>query len=434
MAAGVTIGGRAGTALAERDGVFADFIEAVSETPVLGELLGRGGALLTGHPLTALSPDFEESLRATGTNPVERFVTGRDIRPSTDPADAALVRGATGERRSFEDIVGPPPDEPDFSGRDPLDVLAGLDERFAASIGAIDSQFEAAKGRLSEMFQFAETPEEQAQLAFVLGDLEEQSKAAKQVIANEYGKAVAGARERSTGMRETAAAEGQQVGDIFRGAADRVRGNVSDAVSQFSDTGLGVEAAPVSGDATDFLPLLESDAATQQALTQQLGDISAADVAFLGEAMAGEGAAQQGDLQRLATGLRAGAITDHQRRVGDRQAGERAAYRDALLGLESARMGRQFDLEDRSLELALTEAGLLEDRRTRETERAADRRDEFEDARRGFALQGELGGGGDPQSPIEWAEWLSANPVSIGAARAGLFGPEAQQVAEALGG
>lgn len=336
--------------------------------------------------------------------------------------------------QSFADVVGGAPQG--YAGQDPLEVLAGIDDQFAMKAAGLEETYNQQREQLGELFEFAETPEEKARIAFVLGDIEEQRKAGQQVVAREYAQAVQQGRAQAAAMRDAAATEGQAMGDIFRQGADRGREHLASAQQLYADANLGVGAQPVSEDAADFVGVMEAAAPREEALARTLGNIAADDVGFLGETMAAEGGAQQGALQRIALGLRADAINEHQSRLADRQARERAGYRDAVLGLQSQFNNRSFDLEDRGVEGQLRMADILEGRRST----AEDRQFQYERDARDFALdqwalEQQGAGGGLPQSVEQWLLFLPSEGgfPFVKAASEGRLGPNAQQAVDVLG-
>lgn len=357
-----------------------------------------------------------------------------------EPASDLMYRQPAGQSRgggqSFADVVGGAPQG--YAGQDPLEVLAGIDDQFAMKAAGLEETFNRQREELGELFEFAETPEEKARIAFVLGDIEEQRKAGQQVIAREYAEAVQQGRAQAAAMRDAAATEGQAMGDIFRQGADRGREHLASAQQLYADANLGVGAQPVSEDAADFVGVMEAAAPREEALARTLGNIAADDVGFLGETMAAEGGAQQGALMRAALGLRAQAINQHQARLADRQAAERASYRDAMLGMQRDYTGRQWDLQDRGHEGQLRMADILENRRST----AEDRRHQYERDARDFALdQWALEaqeGGADPlpQTEGQWITFLAA-PESGAfqeAAKEGRLGPVAKRAHDILYG
>lgn len=302
------------------------------------------------------------------------------------------------------------------AGKAPSDGLGAAEARLASQLQSLDSQFNAQRDQLRGMFQLAETPQEQALLAFQLGDLEEQRKAGTTIIANEYGKASGFAGSQAGKMRDTATAEGEARGEIYSEAAGRAGDAIDQLAGEHLGSGLGVGAVPVSGDATDWVGLLEAAAPREQALATNLGNIAADDMQALGAQLKGEGSAQSGALQRAALGLRADATIQHQQQVAQRLAAEQSAFRQALMGLQGQQFDRQFQLEDRQFDLEMHRADQ--------------------------AQQGQGAGPDGAANPNEyqnwndfqWGAWFASpdGEGTIGPALQGMYGPTAQRVASAI--
>lgn len=323
------------------------------------------------------------------------------------PLSPSARGGPTAGPRAFEDIVGPPPSQ---QGGDPFSEAAGLIQQYQQEAGQVAAGYDAQLAELRQMYRFAETPEEQAQLQFMLGDLEAQRDAATQVIDNVYGAAIEATGQRASAMRESAAAEGEAVAGLYQGAADRTGEAYAELEDDYAGTGLAVEGEGMSGDAADWIAVMEAAAPREQALTQRMGDIAAEDVAWLADTLGGEQGAQQGDLQRLVTGLRADGIMSHNARVQDRIAAERMAFANQAAQIGQAGLSAQQSAQERALDLAL---GLAQERAGVDDRWEAERRQwELDrEAQRYAGGEGQMQVPADPQEQMFFvAELMTSNP------------------------
>lgn len=335
-------------------------------------VLTAGRQLLSRLPSSgagqALSRVASSPAAARGQNVISRAMASPAGQFAARRPDVAgivgagvLGLGATAATRGGSEAPGAPA----FTGSIPANATVGTRQQgfgqLTAGIGReagatlnrqlqnLDARFDAQRQQLTAMFQLAETPEEQARLAFVLGDLEAQREAGQQIIASQYAQAQQYASSQAGQMRDAAQAEAAAMQGLYRDAAQGAASGIAGIAGDYTGTGLGVGAVPVSGDATDWIGLIEAQGASQGALTGRLGGIAADDQAWLASQLGAEGSAQQGDLIRTALGMRADTIARHQQAVSDRVNAERAAMQRALMDLESMRFGRQFDLEDQQV-------------------------------------------------------------------------------------
>lgn len=314
---------------------------------------------------------------------------------SLDPWDTWLGRIIG---RNMPSGAGAPPTER-------VDPMQDVEDRLSSQLAGLESSFENQKAQLQEAFQFAETPQEQALLAFQLGDLEEQRRAGHQIIGDQFAQASSFAGSQAGDMRSTAADEAAARGELFTGAAGRAGEAIDQLAGEYAGTGMAVGAQPVSGDATDWVGMLEAQAPAEAALVQNLGNIAADDMQALGAQLQGEGSAQQGALQRAALGLRADATMQHQAQVQDRIAREQSEWRQMMAQLQGQHLDRAHRIQDRQFDVDMHRA--------------------------------EQGGGADPNAyqhwnDLEWSAHFEQNPAALGPAIQGMFGPGARRVAQAI--
>jgi len=333
-------------------------------------------------PLTSLNDTLQDLRRQSGPPERVQFSASSTRNPMAGRIPSrtdvrAREQASTLAGDVFAGLAGP---RPTVGAGDVGGGFARAEQTLSGYLRNLDATYQAKRSEIQAMYQLAETPEEQARLAFVLGDLEEQRKAGTQIIADQYAQAQRYAQTQSTAMRDTAATEGAAIGDVYRDAASRTAAGIDAVAGEFTGTGIGVGAQPMSGDAADWIGLLEAAAPREQALTQQLGSIAADDMAFLAGQLGGEGAAQQGALQRAALGIRADEIARHQQNVADRVNAERMAQASALTGLQSQFLGRQFGLQDQTVGVQTAAADrafdvAMSDRRYAQDQQAAYDRD-----------------------------------------------------------
>lgn len=236
-------------------------------------------------------------------------------------------------------------------------ALGELDAARASAqneLSGLDARFAEQRDLLREEYSFAETQEEKARLAFMLGDLENQRLAAADAIADGYERTVASIEERGEAMRASGAQEAQAVGDLYRDAQASL-GATQQQVSAdaaASAEGLGVGAAGPSGAAADWVGLLAAAAPREQALAANLANNSAGEADWLAMMGGLEGEAQQAQLSNNAMQSRNQGIMQHSQQVEQRLQQERAQWRDQLAQLQSMFQQRGFDLgdQDRTLQ------------------------------------------------------------------------------------
>ena len=309
------------------------------------------------------------------------------------------------------------------------DALAAIEQqrkRAEDERKGLESQFEDAREQLREEFSFAETEQEKAQLAFLLGDLERQREAGHEAIGVGYQRAIESITERSEAAREASVADGVRMNELFTGAADQLEGRVASdaAASAEAGRGTGVGVAERASGADDFVNLMRAAAPREQALSERLGSLQADEAAAMAGSMDRQQEAQRADLGRLAMATSAQATYDHGRQVADRIAQERAQWRDQVAQMQQLFTGRGFSLEDairqtfgdesqmqfqagesmagREMQARTTNAQLAEQaaaRRQSAANAAASRRQQAQIANQRAALQ-QQGGGGGPENPF----------------------------------
>lgn len=345
---------------------FRDVVEAPSRVIKAG---GDWVADVTGlQDVVDRAPDWY----ADRARPIDLFGEGDkpDFGDAQSPPDYASAPAPRPEAPQASDFVGPPPSgsggagyAPQVStGGDPFSKIEEAQATAAAQMSALDDQYEARLEDLRERYQFAETPEEKAQIQFLLGDLEQRRDAGKSAIKQVYDTAIADASERAGLMREEAQESGEQTSELYRQAAKGTAVMFSDMDGD-QDSAFGVGGEPVSSNAQDWVAVMNAAAPREATAARQRGETAAEDVAFLGESMNEQRGAQQAQLERLAMQIQAAARQQHGQRVQDRVNAERMQFAQG-----ASRLGQQFDqrryqLQDSVRQGDLQQAGMAQDAR-----------------------------------------------------------------------
>lgn len=292
---------------------------------------------------------------------LDKNLSGSKTSPARDAADAFDSGAPT---TSWTDIFTQPggPGTRTYGNRpvadaapqvDPFAELDSIRADLEAAAGKIDADYQARLAELQGMYQLAETPEERAQLQFVLGNIEAQRESGHTVIRDVYADAVETAGAQAEGMRGKGNARAQTIGNTYRDAAGAIGGHIADAQGMFADEGLGVGATPVGGGAGDWQAMMQAAAPREQALAQQLTGLAADQTQFLGDMLGAEGAAQQGELERLAMQMAAQATIGHQGQVSDRINQDRRSLAGQSMQLGNRYEDRGWAMEDTALQMAI---------------------------------------------------------------------------------
>ncbi len=294
-------------------------------------------------------------------------------------------------KTSFPDAVKPAPTSSGGSssggggggggGYTATKISAPSNSQFEAALGEIaaarasaqqekaglDALFEDKRDELRAEFQFAETDSERDQIARILTNLEQQRSDGYKAIGAGYRQAVAGVQERAAGQQVAAREAGDRVAGQFNQAGDRILEDAASMNARYAGAGVNADGGTVGG--LDALTATRARAASQAALAEQLGQLSAEDAFARADSMTGQGLAQQADLNRLHMGTSASAQETHASRVAQRIQQERAQWRSQLAAMQQQFTGRRFDLGDQDRNLQVQSGDL----RFRAGESAADR-------------------------------------------------------------
>lgn len=274
----------------------------------------------------------------------------------------------------------------------------------AADKAALDAKYKRDKAELRELYNFAETAQEKAKLANILKDLERQRSQGVKAIDAGYTQARKGIEANAKASRETAKVEGQEMGDVYRQAAEAIAASNAQLVAEDVDTGLGAAVGGAGEEAGSIADLTAAAAPREQALQQRLGNIVAEDQQWLADSLSGEQQAKGADLNRLAMAYRAESQNEHSAAVNDRIARERMAWAQQVGALQGDYRSRGWDLEDQQRDIMMR----LAEMNQRAAEAAAARAAAAAASRRRYS-----GGGGSGGSSSGGPNTIAYNPSQV---------------------
>lgn len=339
--------------LRSADGERRTFGQKLGDAALAGTGVGNVASIFRGG---IDSPGAQGFLAGTGVGNIANLATwGREVFGDENGEPAGPDRHpATGPPQYSPEDVGPPSfDEilgraginpeggaaPDFG--DPFADFERAIGEYEQAMGELDSAYEAELERLRGLYEFSETPEEQAMLQRELGHLESQRSAGQQIIESVYGAAIDDAGARADSMRQMAEDAGVRVADLYADTAQRTAAELADIGDEYAAAGLGVGAADTDGVAEGHVEGMAAAAPREGAYQQRVGEIAASDMDWLGSTMAAEQGAQAGDLERLAMQLQHEAQQAHSQRVQDRIAQERMMFAQQSGDLGQRRLDQQ---------------------------------------------------------------------------------------------
>jgi len=207
----------------------------------------------------------------------------------------------------------------------------------------LEREYRSRKADLRSQFEFAETDQERAQLAFLMNSLDESLAAGQGAIASGYNAATQQVQRLAAEQQQSAQVETSAVQGLFEQASGQLGGRLQDLATQVGPGG-GLMGDAMSG-AEDFYSLLATDAAREAALGERLSGVVGRDIAAGEQRMALQEAAQQADLTRSGMQTRASLTAQQQAAVAQRIAEDRRTFVNALQRLQSdiATRGGQID-------------------------------------------------------------------------------------------
>lgn len=185
--------------------------------------------------------------------------------------------------------------------------------------------------RVRAMFELAETPQEQAMLQDMLADIDARTTAGTQALQIGWDEVVQSNQSAATRAAEMALQAGPRAAQVWKDMANSAMQIASARTQALAEFGgrQRVNLDPASG-VDDFVSFMMAQAPRAMQTAERLGMISAEQIAESARRAQQVGQAFQGDLLRTSLQLAAGAAADHNRRVQERIASERAT----LAGLE----------------------------------------------------------------------------------------------------
>jgi len=238
----------------------------------------------------------------------------------------------------------------------PGNAYAGVDRAagFARREGArIQGEYDKKAQDLKRLYQLAETPEEKAQLQFMLDDIEAQRFAGNKIIKGVYNDAIGSTMRQSGRMEKRAGKAGKAQTKSYNDQSAALGEDIGDIASRWADAGpgLGVGTTAVSGDATDWMGVMQTLGQSEGAFEKRMGNIAAQDVRQMGNSMKKEKGAQTGDLEREAMRMAAGATFSHQQAVQQRIHQERMALAGQTADMWGRGVGANADFAKMGVDL-----------------------------------------------------------------------------------
>jgi len=276
----------------------------------------------------------DELARAMGlpdyATPPSRTPTPRTVTPTPDPAGGGPAGGAAGGAAAAQ-----------ASWQAMLEAQRQEAERLRQNL---EREYSSRKLDLRSQFEFAETEQERAQLAFLMNSLDDALTAGQGAIAAGYQAATAQVQQLAADQQLSAQTETAAVQGLFEQASGRLGGRVEELATQVGPGG-GLMGDALSG-AQDFYNLLATDAARETALGERLSGVVARDISAGEQRMALQEAGQQADLTRSGMQTRASLTAQQQAAVAQRIAEDRRSFVTALQRLQSdiSSRGGQIDM------------------------------------------------------------------------------------------
>lgn len=180
-----------------------------------------------------------------------------------------------------------------------------------------------------DLFQLAQTPEEQALLDRELADIEARRSAGSEALGagwSQLSQANAAAAEKA---RQQVMQYGDAAAAAWTDAANRARALAAER-AQAAGAAAGRQSINVSpsGGAADFIAFMESQAPAARQFAGRTQETLASDLDWLASTAGAQGQAYQGELQRQANVLAFERAREHNRAVQERIAAERMALAD----------------------------------------------------------------------------------------------------------
>lgn len=229
--------------------------------------------------------------------------------------------------RTYTEAFGPRPK--------PLGPVPGADlpsDTWVDLINSINAQSGGGYTPVTvqrDLFQLAQTPEEQALLQQELADIEARRVAGSEALGTSWAQVSSTNAAAAEKAREQVVQFGDEAAAAWVSAAERARELAAER-AQAAGAAAGRQSINVSptGGAEDFIAFMEAQAPAARQFAERTQQTQAADLDFLSRLGAAQGAAYQGELQRQASAMAAQRAAEHNRAVQERIAAERMALAD----------------------------------------------------------------------------------------------------------
>ena len=221
---------------------------------------------------------------------------------------------------------------------------------------SLDQVYGKKKDELRQEYRFSESPEEKAQIARILGNLEKQRDDGYRAIGAGYAEAI-GKVEANAGVQsERSGEEALAIAQFYNSAADSITADAANVNDQYAGYGVNADGGTTAG--VEAADASRATGAADAALSQRLGGLGAEDAQWLASTMGGEREAQQADLGRLHMVTSASAQETQASRVQARIAAERAQWRDQLASLQGQFTQRGWQLGDFGRDMQVREGDM----------------------------------------------------------------------------
>lgn len=210
----------------------------------------------------------------------------------------------------------------------------------------LENEYQARRSELTSMFNFAETDEERAQIAFLMAELQDATDIAYDAITSGYQQATETAILLGDRARRMGDVEGAEIENLFLQAGQRI-GDITGQTVAESGIGAGLVGQQALQGSNDFMQLVAADAAREAALSRRLGGITAEDFQMFQGRLGAQSAAQQAALARESRAAGTSLQAQHAAAVAQRIAEDRRRLVQELQQLQSqyGELGYNYDAQ-----------------------------------------------------------------------------------------
>lgn len=238
--------------------------------------------------------------------------------------------------------------------------LASMQQRMRQELDGLEADRNSARAELMDQFALAPTQQEKDAIARRMADIERRYQEGRQMVQLAYQDATQDVGTRVAETRSRKQSEMQQMLDMLEGSAQRTDDITSVAEGRDAAYGVGATLGGTQG-ADPYAAEIAALAQIEAGLSGQLNDIAVSDQQWVANLLASEAPAQQAALRRASEDRTSSAQRDHDARVQDRIAAERAQMNQLLAGLNSDFMAREGSLEQTLLEAELRQQQMAQE-------------------------------------------------------------------------